>query len=140
MPFIIVPKREYLGITLTQMAPHSSTFAWKIPWMEEPSRLQSMELLRVGHDWVTSLSRIGEGSGHPLQFSCLKNPRDGGAWWADTYGVTQSQTQLKRFSSSSRWKAYDESYKMLLKEIKGINTWKDILYSWVRIINIVKMS
>ena len=32
------------------MAPHSSTLAWKIPWMEEPSRLQSMGLLRVGHD------------------------------------------------------------------------------------------
>ena len=32
------------------MAPHSSTLAWKIPWMEEPSRLQSMGLLKVGHD------------------------------------------------------------------------------------------
>ena len=38
------------------MAPHSSTLAWKIPWMEEPSRLQSMGSLRVRHDWVTSLS------------------------------------------------------------------------------------
>ena len=38
------------------MAPHSSTLAWKIPWMEEPGRLQSMGLLRVRHDWVTSLS------------------------------------------------------------------------------------
>ena len=36
--------------------PHSSTLAWKIPWMEEPGRLQSMGSLRVGHDWVTSLS------------------------------------------------------------------------------------
>ena len=38
------------------MAPHSSTLAWKIPWMEEPGRLQSMGLLRVRHDWTTSLS------------------------------------------------------------------------------------
>ena len=38
------------------MAPHSSTLAWKIPWTEEPGRLQSMGWLRVGHDWVTSLS------------------------------------------------------------------------------------
>ena len=38
------------------MAPHSSTLAWKIPWMEEPGRLQSMGSLGVGHDWVTSLS------------------------------------------------------------------------------------
>ena len=38
------------------MAPHSSTFAWKVPWMEEPGRLQAMGSLRVGHDWATSLS------------------------------------------------------------------------------------
>ena len=38
------------------MAPHSSTLAWKIPWMEEPVRLQSVGSLRVGHDWATSLS------------------------------------------------------------------------------------
>ena len=38
------------------MALHSSTPAWKIPWMEEPGGLQSMESLRVGHDWATSLS------------------------------------------------------------------------------------
>ena len=38
------------------MAPHSSVLAWKIPWMEEPGRLQSMGSLRVGHDWATSLS------------------------------------------------------------------------------------
>ena len=37
------------------MAPHSSTLAWKIPWTEEPGRLQSMRSLRVGHDWATSL-------------------------------------------------------------------------------------
>ena len=38
------------------VAPHSSTLAWKIPWTEEPGRLQSMALLRVRHDWVTSLT------------------------------------------------------------------------------------
>ena len=37
------------------MAPHSSTLAWQIPWMEEPGRLQSMGSQRVGHDWATSL-------------------------------------------------------------------------------------
>ena len=48
-----------------------------------------------------SLSCIGEGNGNRLQCSCLVNPRDGGAWWAAIYGVTQSRTQLKRLSSSS---------------------------------------
>jgi len=87
------------------MAPHSSTLAWKIPWMEEPGGLQSMVSLRVGHDWATSLSFslscLGEGNGNPLQCSCLENPRDGGAWWAAVFGVTQSRTRLKRLSSSS---------------------------------------
>ena len=38
------------------VAPHSSTLAWKIPWMEEPGGLQSMGSLKVGHYWATSLS------------------------------------------------------------------------------------
>ena len=88
------------------MAPLSSTLAWKIPWMEGPGRLQSMGSWRVGHDWVTSLSCIGEGNGNPLQGSCLENPRDGGAWWAAVYGVTQSKTRLKRLSSSSSSKPF----------------------------------
>ena len=48
-----------------------------------------------------SLSCIGEGSGNPLQYSCLENPRDRGAWWAAVYGVAQSWTRLKWRSSSS---------------------------------------
>ena len=87
------------------MAPHSSTLAWKILWMEEPGRLQSMGLLRVGHDWETSLSPFtsctGEGNGNLLQCSCLENPRDGRAWWAAVSGVAQSQTWLKWLSTSS---------------------------------------
>ena len=48
--------REAHNSTEKAMAPHSSTLAWKIPWMEEPGRLQSMGLLRVERDWATSLS------------------------------------------------------------------------------------
>ena len=48
-----------------------------------------------------SLSWVGEGNGNPLQCSCLENPRDGGAWWAAVYGVTQSRIRLKWLSSSS---------------------------------------
>ena len=47
-----------------------------------------------------SLSCIGEGNGKPLQCSWLENPRDGGAWWAAIYGVTQSWTWLKWLSSN----------------------------------------
>ena len=87
------------------MAHHSSTLTWKIPWKEEPGRPQPMgqeeshatELLH----FPFSLSCAGEGNGNPLQCSCLENPRDSGAWWAAVYGVAQSQTRLKRLSSSS---------------------------------------
>ena len=91
------------------MAPHSSTLPWKIPWAEEPGRLQFMGSLRVAKTerlhFHFSLSCIGEGNGNPLQCSCLENPRDGGAWWAAVYGVTQSWTRLKQLSSSSSSRA-----------------------------------
>ena len=57
-----------------------------------------------------SLSRIGEGNGNPLQYSCLENPRDGGARWAAVYGVAQSRTRLKRLSSSSSSKVTREAH------------------------------
>ena len=86
----------YSKIKKKAMAPHSSTLAWKIPWMEEPGRLQSM--LRDTTEQLPfhfSLSCIGEGNGNRLQCSCLENPRDGGAWWVAVYGVAQSQKRLK---------------------------------------------
>ena len=87
------------------MAPHSSTLAWKIPWTEEPGRLQSWGCW--GSDTTEqlhfhfSLSCTGEGNGNPPPCSCLESPRDGGAWWAAVYGVAQNRTRLKRLSSSS---------------------------------------
>ena len=76
------------------MAPHSSTLAWRSlvgcsPWGREES--DTTERL----PFHFSLSCIGEGNGNPLQCSCLEDPRDGGAWWAAVYGVTQSRTRLK---------------------------------------------
>ena len=88
------------------MASHYSTFAWKIPWTEEPGGLQCMGSLESDTTeqlhFHFSLSCIGEGNGSPLQCSCLENPRDGEAWWAAVSGVAPSRTQLKRFSSSRR--------------------------------------
>ena len=85
------------------MVTHSSTLGWKIPWTEEPGRLQSMGSLGIGHDWATSLSLLctAEGNGSPFQCSCLENPRDGGAWWAAVYRVALSRTWLTWLSSSS---------------------------------------
>ena len=82
-----------------------------------------------------------EGSGNPLQCSCLENPRDGAAWWAAVYGVAQSRTQLKWLSSSSskrrltsillrKWDAFSKGWvffmlsicKRLIKKIQWILT------------------
>ena len=87
------------------MAPHSSTLAWKIHGQRslvgcsscDREELDTTEQLHFHF----SLSCIGEGNGNLLQYSCLENPRDGGAWWTAVYGVAQSQTRLRRLSSSS---------------------------------------
>ena len=100
------------------MATHSSTLAWKIPWMEDPGGLQSSPWGRWQSDTTErlhfhfSLSCIGEGNGNPLQYSCLEDPRDGGALWAAVYGVAQSCTRLKRLSSSNHL------YKVVELEVK----------------------
>ena len=93
------------------MASHSSTLAWKIPWMEEPGRLQSMGSLRVGHDWVTSLSLFTfmhwRRKWQPTPVFLPGESQGRVAWWAAVYGVAQSQTWLKQRSSSS------PSYRMI---------------------------
>ena len=65
------------------------------PWSLEESDTTERLYFRF------SLSCIGEGNGSPVQWSCLENPRDGGAWWAAVYGVAQSRIRLKRVSSTS---------------------------------------
>ena len=71
-----------------------------------------------------SLSCIGEGSGNPLQCSCLENPRDGGAWWAAVSGVTQSRTWLKWLSSSNSAALLCNSLFLLINcyRVKGLAT------------------
>ena len=88
------------------MAPHSSVLAWRIPGMGEPGGLPSMGSHRVGHDWsdlaaaAAAAFYLREGNGTPLQYSCLENPMDGGAWKAAVHEVAEGRTQLKRLSSS----------------------------------------
>ena len=78
------------------MAPHSRNLAWKIPWTEEPGRLQSMG--RQESDTTErlqfhfSLSCTREGNGNPLQYSCLENPRDGSLMGCSLWGRTESDT------------------------------------------------
>ena len=92
------------------MAPHSSTLAWKIPWMQEPGRLQSMRSLRVGHDWATSLSLFT--SMHwrrKWQPTPVFLPGESQGRWAAVYGVAHSRTRLKRLSSPAAADLYTDS-------------------------------
>ena len=72
------------------------------PW--DPKELDTTEQLHFHF----SLSCIGKGNGSPFQCSCLKNPRDGGAWWAAVYGVTQSQTRLSDFTFTFHFHALEK--------------------------------
>ena len=55
-------------------------------------------------------------SGNPLQYPCLENPRDGGAWWAAVYGVAQNRRWLKQLSSSSSSRYADDTTSMAESE------------------------
>ena len=62
-------------------------------------RLKRLPAMR--ETWVRSLGQEdspGEGNGNPLQYSCLENPMDGGAWWAVVLGVTKTRTRLSNFT------------------------------------------
>ena len=91
-----------------EMATHSSVLAWRIPGTGEPGGLPSLGSHRVGHNWSDLAAAAAaftsrEGNGTPLQYSCLENSMDGGAWWAAVYGVAQSRTRLTRLSNIHQW-------------------------------------
>ena len=121
-------------ITEKAMAPHSGTLAWKLPWMEEPSRLQSMGSLRVGHDWATSLWLFTfmhwRRKWQPTPVFLPGESQGWGAWWAAIYGVAQSRTWLKRLSSSSSSSFYQViSLSTLFKINQGcIPGWHDHIH------------
>ena len=100
---ISIKKIKLIDAMLEQeMATHSSILAWRIPWMEEPGGLLSVgSHSQIRLKQLSMHACIEEGNGNPCQCSCLENPRDSGVWWVAVYGVAQSQTQLKRLSSSS---------------------------------------
>ena len=126
------------------MAPHSSTLAWKIPWMEEPGGLQSMGTLGVRHDWATSLSLFTfmhwRRKWQPTPVFLPGESQGRGAWWAAVYGVAQSRTQLKRLSSSSSSSSNSredkDSFRNLMKatepspQIKAHNS-----FTWIVALN-----
>ena len=83
------------------MAPPSSTPAWKIPWTEEPGRLQSMGSVAEGRTRLSDFTfnfhfhALEKEMETHCSVLAWRIPGTGGAWWAAVYGVTQSQTRLK---------------------------------------------
>ena len=76
---------------------------------------QSLELMAMNGDKNTYQSfmasvgwYVGEGNGTPLQYSCLENPMDGGAWWAAVHGVARSQTRLSNFTFTFHFHALEK--------------------------------
>ena len=81
------------------MAPHSSTLAWKIPWTEEPGRLQSMGSLSLAgmsdFTFTFHFQALGKEMATHSSVLAWRITGTGGAWWAVVYGVAQSWTRLK---------------------------------------------
>ena len=107
------------------MATHSSTLAWRIPWTEEPGRLQPMGSRRVRHDWATSLA-LFTFHFHALEKEMATHssvlawrvPGTGEPGGLLSMGVTQSRTRLKRLSSSSSSSSSRDLFKNI-RDTKG---------------------
>ena len=102
---ILIYRYTYAYIVEKAMAPHSSTLAWKIPWTEEPGRLQSMGSLRVGQDWATSLSLFTftnwKRKWQPTPILLPGESQGRGAWWAAVYGVAQSRHDWSNLAAAA---------------------------------------
>ena len=98
------------------MAPHSSTLAWKISWMEKPAAV--LRVAKSRHDWTTSLSLFTfvhwRRKWQPTPVFLPGESQGWGAWWAAIYGVAQSRTRLKQLSSSSS-KVLQRQYSAVFK-------------------------
>ena len=121
------------------MAPHSSTLAWKIPWTEEPGRLQSMGSLRVRHDRATSLSLFtfmhwrrkwhptpvflpGESQGRGSLVGC----RLRGCTESDTAEVTQQQQQQQQ-ETPKKCHDHSKTFKMVVSTVAALKNYRETL-------------
>ena len=94
---------------MVTMVSHSSTLAWRVPWMEEPGGLQSMGSLRDTTERLHfhfSFHTLEKEMATHSSVLAWRIPGMGGTWWAAVYGVAQSWTWLKQLSSKDRVKIY----------------------------------
>ena len=121
--YIYIYTHTHTHISEKAMAPHCSSLAWRIPWTEEPGRLQSIGLLRFGHDWVTSLSLFTfhfyalekEVATHS-SILAMENPMDRGAWQTTVLGVAKESDMTKQLNNNILiWIVKSRSYRMSYK-------------------------
>ena len=108
-----------MNMLKTNLVPHASRYSLDLPdWLEieginfrkqgASSGKNNLQMNHISYLWFTLVPAIGEGNGTPLQYSCLENPTDGGAWWAAVYGVTKSQTRLSDFTFTFHFHALEK--------------------------------
>ena len=78
---------------------------------QEPQYLNAVEMCKPTHTHTNIClltCSLGEGNGTPLQYSCLENPMDGGAWWSAVHGAAKSRTQLRDFTFTFQFHALEK--------------------------------
>ena len=100
------PKYWSLSFSISPSNEYSGLISFSMDWLDLLVVQGTLKSLLQHHSSKASILQcsaffMGEGNDNPLQYSCLENPRDGEAWWAAIYRVTQSWTQLKQLSRSS---------------------------------------
>ena len=71
-------------------------------------QVEFIPIFRVKIVFTSTSVYFGEGNGTPLQYSCLENPMDGGAWWVAVHGVAKSQTRLRDFTFTLHFHALEK--------------------------------
>ena len=102
-------------------------------WMKKLWYIYSMEycsVIKKEWHWVICREVDGEGNGTPLQYSCLENPMDGGAWWAAVHGVLKSRTRLSDFTFTFMhwWRKWQPTPVFLPGESQGRGAWWAAVY------------
>ena len=93
---------------------------------------QNLTLIRI------TIIKNGEGNGTPLQYSCLENPMDGGAWWAAVHGVAKSQTRLSDFTFTFHFHALEKDmaaplFCSCLENPRDVGAWWAAVYGLHRV-------
>ena len=76
--------------------------------IKKKKKNKRLKCLELSYPKYVAQYNIGEGSGTPLQYSCLENPMDGGAWWAAVHGVAESRTRLSNFTFTFHFHALEK--------------------------------